>query len=119
MKKIIAIFVIMLAFGVNANAQQKAKTTTKAPSAQTQDDVKAAATKDVEALNKVITFEGTQKNDFQGLFENKHNNLKENLSDERKAILSNSIEAKLKATLTPAQFEKVAATPGLLKKLTQ
>lgn len=117
MKKIIAIVVIMLAFGLNANAQQKATTTQKA-SVEKQDAVKQAAAKDVEALGKVIKYEGTQEKDFMGLFEYKHNLLKENLSAERKDILSKTIEAKIKATLTSAQYEKAAAATGLMKQLT-
>ncbi len=121
MKKIIAIFVIMLAFSVSANAQQKAATTkkveTKAVEKKSPKDIKEASMNDLVALKKVIAFEGTQEADLYRLFEHKHELLQQDLSTERKQILSETIEAKIKATLTSSQMDKVAAKPALLKQL--
>ena len=117
MKKIIALFVIMLAFGLNANAQQKA------PSKQItekQDAISVAARKDVKALGDVVKFEGTKEQDFFGLFKKKHSELTQNgeLSKERKDVLAQVIEAKITATLTPEQNKKLSSNPALLQKLT-
>lgn len=121
MKKIIAIIVIVLAFSVNANAQQKTaapqKVETKAVEKKSPKDIKEASMNDLVALKKVIAFEGTQEADLLRLFEHKHDLLKQDLSAERKQILTQSIEDKLKATLTPEQMQKVSAQPNLLKKL--
>jgi len=117
MKKIIAIFVIMLAFGVNANAQQKASAKASATTQKQELSVKQAAQADLDALKKAIKFEGTQEADLLGLFEYKHDLLKQNLSAERKSVLAQNIEAKITATLTPEQNKKVAATSGLMAKL--
>lgn len=121
MKKIIALFVITLGLSFTASAQQK-KAAVK-PAAQataTATDFKAAAGKDVAALNKVVTLSDTDKQNFQGLFEYKHHELNQPvaLSEERKSILSQSIEAKLRATLSADQMAKLDNNPELLKTLT-
>ena len=121
MKKIIALFVFMLAFGLTATAQQKkAPKAVAATTAQssTEQKVKDAAAKDVVAMMEVIDLDAANKQNFLGLFEYKHNLLQQNLSDERKAILAETIEAKIKATLTPDQNAKLAQSPALLTKLT-
>lgn len=125
MKKIVFLFSIMLACGLTANAQQKkaaakpAKQEVQQTAATTEASRKIAeaAAKDVTALGKVISFTGTQRQDFMGLFEHKHRNLAENLSDERKKVLLQSIEAKINATLTPDQNAKLAKSPETMKML--
>ena len=115
MKKIIALFVIMLAFGVNANAQQKAPANQAI--AKQQETFKVAAQKDLKALKEVVKLEGKQEEAFMGLFTYKHELLSQDLSAERKDILFQSIESKITSTLTPEQNKKLAASPGLLKVL--
>ncbi|QEE48131.1 hypothetical protein FUA48_00620 [Flavobacterium alkalisoli] len=115
MKKIIALFVIMLAFSVNATAQQKAASNQAV--AQQQENYKVAAQKDLKALKEVVELEGTQEEAFMNLFTNKHQLLAMDLSQERKDILAQSIESKLTSTLTPEQNKKLATAPGLLKVL--
>lgn len=121
MKKIIALFVLMLAFGLNANAQQKkapqaaATTTAQNPAEQT---IKQAAVKDLTAMMQVVELEATKQQDFLGLFEYKHRLLQEDLSAERKAILAETIEAKMRAGLNSDQMAKLSQSPALLKKLT-
>lgn len=117
MKKIIAIFVIMLAFGVNANAQQKSSAKATATTQKQEVSIKQAAQADIDALKKAIKFEGTQEADLLRLFESKHELLQHDLSAERKSALAQNIEAKITATLTPEQNKKVAATSGLMAKL--
>lgn len=120
MKKIIALFVFMLAFGLTANAQQTkgtktaAAATTEAPGEQA---IKMAAAKDVTALMQVVELDATDKDSFVRLFEYKHRHLAQNLSPERKAILAETIEAKIKATLNADQNAKLAQSPALIQKL--
>jgi len=121
MKKIIALFVLMLAFGLNANAQQKkAAQATATTTAQTpaQQKVKQLAAKDVALMMEVIELNAQDQQNFMGLFERKHNYLMQNLSEERKTILANETKAKIEATLNADQNAKLAQTPGLMQKLT-
>lgn len=118
--------VVTLAFGFSANAQQK---TTKPAAAKAKATVEAsadtpalkAAKLDLAELKKVVTFKDSRDADmYLQLFERKHRFAVEepNLSADRKASISQSIEAKLKAGLTPDQIQKIEATPGLMAKLT-
>ena len=122
MKKIIALFVLMLGLSFTANAQQKNQVK-QANATEASSDIrtaaKQAAVKDVAALTEVIALDDTNKQNFMGLFEYKHLTLmQQELSAERKAILADVIEAKIKATLTPDQNEKLAKSPALVQKLT-
>ncbi|MCR5863244.1 hypothetical protein LRS05_14435 [Flavobacterium sp. J372] len=120
MKKIIALFVVMLAFGLNANAQQK-----KAPKAAAKETTKEltvaeAAQSDLDALTAIITnLDKTKKQDLYNLFEYKHRTMREGLSAERKAAVSQSIEAKLKASFEPADIQKLENNPAVMRKLIQ
>ncbi|WP_417357867.1 hypothetical protein [Flavobacterium sp.] len=116
MKKIIALFVVMLAFGLNANAQKKAPSN-QVVAAKTQESFKASAEKDLKALKEVVVLQGSQEKAFMDLFIYKHEVLSHDLSQERKDILAESVESKISSTLTPEQNKKLAATPGLLKVL--
>lgn len=125
MKRIIALFVVMLAFGLNANAQQK-KTTTAAPAtatAQANTDKAAAfsasADKDIATLSEYVKLTNDQKLALKSLFEYKHRSFADNLSDERKAILSDNIAMKLKSTLEPAQVSKIEGNTQLMNILTK
>ncbi|KGO79238.1 hypothetical protein [Flavobacterium beibuense] len=116
MKKIIALFVVMLAFGLNANAQKKAPSN-QVVATQSQETFKASAEKDLKALKEVVALEGNQEDAFIKLFTYKHEVLSHDLSQERKDILAESVESKITSTLTPEQNKKLAAAPGLLKVL--
>jgi hypothetical protein len=123
MKKIIALFVIMLGFGFTANAQQKKAAAKPATAAQAQTNskdaaIQAAAIKDVNALNAYIPLNDADKQSFKGLFEYKHRLWSENLSEERKGLVSQTIDAKIKATLSSEQLTKLEANPKLLNTLT-
>ena len=124
MKKIIALFVFMLAFGLTASAQQKKATQAAAATTKTanvnEQAIKKAAVKDVTAMKEVIELDSRDQESMLGLFEHKHRELQQNgeLSPERKANLAQIIEAKIKATLNADQIEKLQKTPALMKKLT-
>jgi hypothetical protein len=120
MKKIIALFVVMLAFGLNANAQQKKAVKTAAKETTKELTVAEAAQSDVDALTGIVTnLNKTQKQDFYNLFEYKHRTMREDLSAERKAVVSQSIEAKIKASLDPADIQKLENNPAVMRKLIQ
>lgn len=124
MKKIIALFVFMLAFGLTANAQQKKAATASAAATTVvkadAEAIKKAAVKDVAAMKEVIELNAQDQQSMLGLMEYKHRNLQENpgFSAERKAALSQTIEAKLRATLNTDQMEKLSKMPDLMKRLT-
>jgi hypothetical protein len=119
MKRIITVLALMLGVTFTAHAQQNQQTkpaTTTATNPEAK--IQQAAIEDVKALNEAVKLDNTQMQDLKGLFENKHRNLAANLSDERKKLLAQTIEAKLNATLTAEQTAKLNAKPELLKRLT-
>lgn len=123
MKKIIALFVIMVGFSFTANAQQKkaAVKTTAATTANVdakQQKIQADAKADLNALNAVVKLSDADKQSIQGLFEYKYRLHGEGLSQERKDVLSQTIDAKIRATLSADQVAKLDANPKLLKQLT-
>jgi hypothetical protein len=123
MKKIIALFVIMLAFGLNANAQQKKTTTAPATAekspAAVNDAVEKAAARDLELMSSALSLTEEQKTVYKGLFQTKQRTLATpNLSDERKSVLAENIERKIRSMLTTDQLAKLDANPEVLNKLT-
>lgn len=116
MKKIIALFVFMLAFGLTANAQQKAPKQDAQTSVEQK--IKQAAAKDVALMMEVIELDADNKQNFMRLFEHKHDLLQQNLSAERKTELARVMKAKIEATLNADQNAKIAQSPGLMEKLT-
>jgi hypothetical protein len=121
MKKIIALIVVMLGFGFTATAQQR-KFTVKSPTTGVQSAadpaVTQAAAKDLTALSKTVTLTDVEKQNFKGLFEYKHRELKKALTADQKKVLLGSIDAKLRASLTPEQMAKLDANKKLLTQLT-
>jgi hypothetical protein len=119
MKKIIAIVTLTLAFSLGANAQDKkviskAETTTEVASPE------VAAKNDAEALVKFLNLPENEFEMYKNLFFVKHNTLKKTeLSNERKAELKRNIDAKLRATLSAENMEKLDKNAALLKKLTE
>src|SRR5690349_9748807 len=105
MKKIIALFVFMLAFGLTANAQQNGSADNA--KASVEQKVKEAAAKDVALMMEVVELDSQDKQNFMGLFERKHRYLMQNLSEERKTILRNETKAKIEATLDADQMAKL------------
>lgn len=122
MKKIIALFVIMLACSFSANAQQKkatpAVTTSQQTAAQVNSNAEKAAMKDMQMLNEFVKLTDAQSSRLKGLFLEKHRQLAQQLSDERKTVLAQAIETKLKAALTPDQIAKLEDNAKLMNMLT-
>ena len=122
MKKIIALFVIMLACSFSANAQQKNASPAVAQqqtAAELNTAVEKAVMKDMQALTEFVQLTDLQSSQLKGLFREKHKNLLgQPLSNERKAHLADAIEAKLKSYLTPDQLAKVEDNAKLKNMLT-
>lgn len=120
MKKIIALSIIALGLGFTANAQKKvtapSATVSQVPTAPTK-ATEDAATKDVATLNKVVPLTEAEKKTYHGLFEYKHRALSANPNAEAKKTLSQSIEMKLRAGLSPAQMAKLDANKRVLQTL--
>jgi hypothetical protein len=107
MKKLVAILTLMLAFSINANAQDKYESTST-----------EKGTKEAAMLTEYLGLKDTQNADFARLFTQKHTVLEDKtLSAERKQELSRVIDAKIRATHDGNQIEKLEKNPELLKKL--
>lgn len=107
MKKIVAIFTFLMAFGISANAQDKKMSP------------ESAARKDAVELTDYLKLNSTEQESFVKLFQMKHEMLSDpNMGAERKKEMSVIIEKKIEATLDGNQMEKLRANPELLKKLT-
>lgn len=123
MKKIITLFAIMLAFGVNANAQQK-KAASANPAAAT-NQVKAekkanfseAALKDIATLSDYVKVTPQQEVALKSLFEAKHTMYANDLSEERKTILVKNLESKLSSILGDDSFAKIQSNTQLMNVL--
>ncbi|KOS07873.1 hypothetical protein AM493_18770 [Flavobacterium akiainvivens] len=123
MKKIIALFIVMLGVSFTASAQKTAKPAVAAKPAAVADSkeskIQQAAVNDTKILNETVGGLTTaQMRDFKSLFEQKHRSLSDALTDERKSSIWQAIDAKIKATLTPEQLEKLNSKPEVLKKIT-
>ncbi|MES2862598.1 MAG: hypothetical protein V4666_00615 [Bacteroidota bacterium] len=108
MKNLLGALVLFLAFTVNASAQETFKKV----------DEKVEAKTNLAALSEVVQLDATKSQDLFRLFEYKYKNLNQNLSAERKAVLAQTIEAKLRASFDSKEMEMIEKKPGLLKKLT-
>ena len=110
MKKIIAALTLLLAFSINANAQDKGSLT---GSSTEKGKAQAAELSTYLGLDKTVT------ESFYRLFEQKFTILEDaTMSTERKEELARVIEAKIRATLDGTQLDKLDKNPELLKKLT-
>lgn len=108
MKKFIAALTLLLAFSINANAQDK-NASTAADKAKTE----------AAELTKYLGLNETQTADFTRLFAQKHKILETpDISAERKTELSRVIGDKIRASLDGKQIEKLEQNPALFKKLT-
>jgi ATP phosphoribosyltransferase regulatory subunit HisZ len=106
MKKIIAAFTMMLAFSISINAQDNKITP------------EMAAKKDAAELTEYLGLNETQNADFFRLFEMKHTvTLDPQMSDERKKEMRRVVEAKMMASLTADEIEKLNQNQDLKKKL--
>jgi hypothetical protein len=107
MKKLIAALTLILAFSINANAQDK-----NTPSAYDLGKKQAAE------LTEYLGLDKTQNENFVGLFEQKFSVLEnKDLTQERKDEFSRVIEAKIRASLDPNLMDKLEKNRELFEKL--
>jgi DNA primase large subunit len=119
MKKIIAVLTLLFAFSVSANAQDK-KVTSKTEIAKPELTIEDLAKRDAEELAKFVGLDSEKIPTYTRLFQKKYKVMSNpGLTKENKTELVSSIEAKLRAGLTPEQIEKLDKNPALLKKLTE
>jgi hypothetical protein len=110
MKKIIAALTLLLAFSINANAQDKNSLNGLNP---TEKGVKQAA-----ELSEFLGLDKTMQASFASLFEYKFQILDDkNAQPERKAEMSKVVEAKIRGTLDGNQIEKLEKNQDLFKRL--
>jgi hypothetical protein len=122
MRKLIAAVTLMLAFSINANAQDKktavkdvknVKELTAEPL-----DPQTASKKDAGQLGDFLGLNDTEIMNFQRLFEMKQTVLQDkNMSEERKTEMRRVVEAKIRATLDGNQMQKLESNTELFKKL--
>ncbi len=106
MKKLLFIFTLICVFSINANAQEKNVTS--------QD----LAKKDAVELTQLLSLNDTDTENFFRLFEMKYTMLEDkSLSEERKSIITSTIDAKIRATLNEKQMAILEANPELFKRL--
>jgi hypothetical protein len=114
MKKLIAALTLMLAFSINANAQD-----TKNAQEAKLSSSKELGQRDANELTKLVGLDDTQSADYARLFEHKYRTLEDkNLSQERKDILAKVIEDKVRAGLNAEQTAKLEKNKDLFTRLT-
>lgn len=106
MKKIFFALSLMLAFSINANAQEN------------KSNAKDNAKKESLELAELVGISGTQVADLERLFEMKHQTLEiKDLSEERKTEMSRIVDLKIRASLTGEQIQKLEANTELYNRL--
>lgn len=110
MKKIIAVLTLLLAFSINASAQDKSGyvglTNTE------------KANKQASELSEYLGLDKTMQTNFASLFEYKFQVLNDKLAtQERKTEMSRIVEAKIRGSLDGTQMEKLEKNPDLLNRL--
>mgnify|MGYP000385904388 CR=1 FL=1 len=75
------------------------------------------AKKDTYKLVKLLQLDQQMAKDLNGLFLYKYNQFSLAKNENEKKQISEQIEAKLRATLTPSQMDKITSQPDLLKSL--
>ncbi|WP_130736404.1 hypothetical protein [Flavobacterium sp. J27] len=105
MKRILAIFVLLFAFGLNSYAQEKNEKFT------------ALAKKDSKDVVTLLELGDKEETDFFRLFYHKYEEQALTTDAERKKIISNQISKKLQASLTPEKFEKLKKNTTLYERV--
>jgi hypothetical protein len=122
MKKIIVAFVLFVSFSITANAQEIKKANSQEKeitSIETRKvDFNDLAKKETYKLVELLQLDQQMAKDLNGLFLYKHNQLNLAKNENEKKQISEQIEAKLRATFTAAQMEKITSQSNLLYKLT-
>lgn len=105
MKKLIAALTLLLAFSINANAQDNRSAAEKAKNQASE-------------LSQFLSLDSNTTDAFARLFEQKFTILDDKtLSAERKTEMSRVVEAKIRASLDGRQIDKLEKNPELFKKL--
>lgn len=109
MKKIFFILTLLLAFTINANAQEQRTEPVSSVD---------AAKKDAAELGALVHLDNAMVEIFFRLFETKHIILEDkNLSAERKLELERVMDAKIRATLTEKQMSILESNKTFFEKL--
>jgi hypothetical protein len=117
MKKIIAIFTLILAFGFNANAQQTAK---KAVKTETKEElIKRSVTRDVEELTSTVTMDESLKHDLTILIEMRAQDVFGSENEKDRKSKFDGLTYKIIGGLNPEQLEQLKRNEALYKRLTQ
>jgi hypothetical protein len=104
MKKIVLLLSFLFAFSMNAQ-DKKLKPAD-------------AAKADALELKALVKLNETETYDMTNLFQMKYEMLAiEDISQERKSIMKQTLEAKIRASLTPDQMATLESKPELLKRL--
>jgi hypothetical protein len=108
MKRLIAVFTFLLAFSIGAHAQEDRRQAAI-----------SAAKADAVKMSEKLHLQPTQQDDFIRLFVTKHMTLDDpNTPAEKKAEMSQVINAKIRASLTPDQIKMMDSDPELKAQLT-
>ncbi|WP_310555910.1 hypothetical protein [Flavobacterium sp.] len=109
MKKIFALFLLLLAFSATANAQVESK----------KENPEVLAKNDVIEFSKIIDINTTTNDALYGLFLKKHKNIKtlKETSEEEIKQLSTSIDMKLRASFSDEDIKKLEGVEGLYQRL--
>jgi hypothetical protein len=108
MKKLIAVLTLFLAFAFNANAQENKKM-----------DALNAAKLDAVKMSESLNLTAEQQDQFISLFVMKHQTMNDPAATaEKKKEVTKIMDAKIRATLTAEQIQKLDANPALLATLT-
>ena len=124
MKKIIAAFILFVSFSFTANAQEIKSVNSQERKQSTEEvqtkkvDINDLAKKDTHTLFKLLQLDQQMVKDLNRLFLYKHEALSKAKETSEKEQISTIIEAKLRASLTPEQMQKIASQPNLLHQLT-
>ena len=115
MKKLIISFMLLLAFSINANAQDKNANTQQEKSTV---NLNSAGGKQATELSEYLGLDQAAKESFAELFDFKFSILNDKkLPEEKRKELSRVIEEKLRGSLDAKQIEKLEKNPDLLKRL--
>lgn len=109
MKKLIAALTLLLAFSINANAQDKGYIGLTSSE---------KAVKQAAELSDYLGLDKTMNENFVKLFEYKFQVIDDkNAQPERKAEMLKNVEAKIRATLDGKLMDKLEKNPELFNKL--
>ncbi|MEO7172740.1 hypothetical protein [Flavobacterium sp.] len=107
MKKLIAALTLMLAFSINANAQDK-----------TTSSYYDLGKKQAAELTAFLGLDETQNENFARLFEQKFTVLdNNNITQEGKEEFSRVVEAKIRGSLEDKLIQRLEKNPELFKRL--